>query len=1077
MTKVTRGVRWIALAALTALLVTAGAAIGAPTGNGKGLSKEERRAVSDAKAKGQATVVVLIATELGQTNAVVDGLTGLGAKIGYRDNQLGYVRAKVPTDKVDEAAALPGVKALDVDQVVALPDPRPENVADPIAQPAPGVGTPLANPYMPIQDTGAAAFLAVHPTWDGRNVKIGIVDTGVSLDHSSLVTTSTGQPKIVDWVTGTDPIDDGDPTWINMEMQVNGPSFTVGPTTYTAPAAGSFRFGVFSEAALGNGSEYGLVSLGGRGVNRDGDMTDTFPVLWNAGTGQVWVDTNQNNSFADESAMRDYKINRDIGWFGTDNPATAIAERVPFVVQTDGQLKYVNIGIVSGAHGSHVSGIMAGNSLFGGAMSGAAPGAQIVSSRACMFVSGCTAHALFEGMIYVAKQANVDVINMSIGGLPALNDGNNARCELYNRLIEQSKVQMFISIGNSGPGVNTAGDPGVCTDVMGLGAYITSSTYEKDYGTPMPYTDNLHYFSSRGPREDGGFKPDVVAPGAAISSIPVWQVGQPVGGTYTLPPGYAMFNGTSMAAPQATGVGALLVSAAKAAGVQHQPDQLRQAIRSTAQYLTEGGRFKAYDQGNGLINVNAAWAMLSGAQGGVKTVDIESSVETSTLLSPFLATPGVGVGIHDREGISGGMYTRTYTFTRTSGSGGNITYNVSWVGNDGTFSSPGTIVLGKNAPTTMNVVVNPSAGDHSAILNLNDSSSPGIEYQTMNTVIVPDEFNAGNNYSVTKVSTIERGQTKHYFFRVPPGTPALKVDMVGGGLAAGAGAIRFLRWHPWGLGIDSNAASNCYNPNFGGCTTGNPLSRTVLNPQAGVWEVSIDAHRRSDDFPGAPAPFTLTATILGASVSPNPDVIASATIGVPIARNYTLTNLFGAFTGRAVGTNLGSARLGPFDIDHHEVNEYEVTLPAGVSSLRATIGSPSDPAADLDLFVYDCTAGPASCVLRGQAADGDSEESVTITTGLNAGAWKVVVDGFNVPAGNTSYKYIDVFLKAPSFGSISITDANALRATGAVWNVPGSIIANEAPAAGRVLYGNVEVRTDTNILVGSGDVIINSVTP
>ena len=42
-----------------------------------------------------------------------------------------------------------------------------------------------------------------HPTWDGRGVTIGIVDTGVSLDHPSLLTTSTGEAKIVNWVTGT----------------------------------------------------------------------------------------------------------------------------------------------------------------------------------------------------------------------------------------------------------------------------------------------------------------------------------------------------------------------------------------------------------------------------------------------------------------------------------------------------------------------------------------------------------------------------------------------------------------------------------------------------------------------------------------------------------------------------------------------------------------------------------------------------------------------------------------------------------------------------------------------------------
>jgi Subtilase family len=1073
MTKVTRGARLFVLAAIATFLLTVTAAIGASTGNGKGLSKEERRAVSDAKAKGEVTVVVLVAAKLGETSTVVDGLVGLGATIGYRDNQLGYVRASVAPDKVEAAAALPGVLALDVDELIPLPDPRPEAVAGVIPQVPPGAATPKANPYLPIQDTGAAAFLAAHPTWDGRNVKIGIVDTGVSLDHPSLLTTTTGQPKVIDWVTGTSPFDTGtaeDPTWINMENQVSGATFTFNGVLYTAPAAGSYRIGIFDESNPRLGGEVG------NNVNRDGDTTDKYAVLWNTNTNDVWVDANTNNSFADEPAMTDYKVDRDVGYFGTDNPATAVVERMPFVVQTDGQDKYVNIGIVSAQHGSHVTGIAAGNSLFGGAMSGAAPGAQIVSSRACLFVAGCTAHALFEGMIYVAKQANVDVINMSIGGLPANNDGNNTRCILYNRLVEQSNVQMFISIGNSGPGVNTAGDPGVCTDVMGVGAYITSDTYEKNYGTPMPYTHNLHYFSSRGPREDGGFKPEIVAPGAAISTTPLWQLGGPVGGTYTLPPGYSMLNGTSMAAPQAAGAGALLVSAAKAAGVQHQPDQIRKAIRSTAQYLTEGDRFQAYDQGDGLMNVNAAWTMLSGGQGGLDTVDIQSAVPTNTLLSGQLATPGIGVGIYDREGVTAGSsYTRTYTFTRTSGPGGNKTYNLSWVGNDGTFTTQPSITLPRNVPTTLNVTVNPSLGDHSAILNLNDPSTPGIEYQTMNTVIAPHEFTVANNFTVVVTSTIRRGQSKHYFFRIPANTPAFKVDMSGGGPAAGAGAIRFIRWHPWGLGIDSNAASNCYNPVIpgGSCTTGNPLSRTTLGPQAGVWEVSIDAHRRSDDFPGATgAPFTLTATILGASVSPNPDIIASAQVGVPIARSYTLTNLFGPFVGRGQGTNLGSARLGPFTIGHHELQSREITVTPGATSLRATIGSPSDASADLDLFVYNCTSG--SCVLAGQAADGDSEESVTINNPA-AGLWRVDVDGFNVPAGTTSYKYIDVFFGG--FGAISIADANALRPAGASWVVPALVTAAAVPAAGRVLYGNVEVRTDTNILVGSGDVIINSVTP
>ena len=88
----------------------------------------------------------------------------------------------------------------------------------------------------------------------------------------------------------------------------------------------------------------------------------------------------------------------------------------------------------------------------------------------------------------------------------------------------------------------------------------------------------------------------------------------------------------------------------------------------------------------------------------------------------------------------------------------------------------------------------------------------------------------------------------------------------------------------------------------------------------------------------------------------------------------------------------------------------------------------------------------------------------------------MLVDGFAVPAGSTQYDYVDVFTNA-AFGSVSVTDANALRPAGASWTVPGSVTANAAPAAGRVLLGNVQVRTDTNILIGQGDVIVHAVTP
>src|SRR5215213_11829707 len=709
----TRAFGALVLAALAVVVLTGATAFAGGSGTGGGgLSKHDRELLAQAQLAGKETVILIIASKSGANRDVVKGIEAQGGSILNRDDSLDYVLARVATAKVQSIAALAGIQSLDLDELIPFEDPRPEGSVNPTPQTSPSAATPRVNGYMPTGDTGAAQFALANPTFDGRGVTIGIVDLGVSLDHPSLTTTSTGERKITDWVTGTHPTADGDPTWVNMQAEVSGVSFLFGGVTYTAPASGAYRIGVFNERDPNLGGEVG------NDVNRDGNPAGSkgiFAVLWDTSTNKVWVDTNQNDSFADQVAMTNYKVNYDVQYFGTDNPATAVAERMPFVIQTNGKDKFVNIGIVSGQHGSHVAGIAAGNSLFGGAMSGAAPGAKIVSLRACLFVAGCTNTALIEGMIYVAKQSNVDVINMSIGGLPALNDGNNTRAILYNRLVEQYTVQMFFSAGNSGPGMNTIGDPAVVSKVMGVGAYITDDTYLADYGAQLYEDDNLHYFSSRGPSEDGGFKPNIVASGAAISTTPLWQ---PQGCLpQVCPVGYQLANGTSMASPQAAGGAALLISAALQNNVQYQPAQLRQALRSSTRYLT--GRYQAYEQGNGLVNIGAAWNLL---KTNIKTVEIQSFVPVNTILSGFLATPGFGSGINDREGVEvGESYTRTYTFVRTDGPGGTRKYNLSWVDNDGTFSSAASISLPKNSPVTLVVNINPtSSGAHSALLNLDD---------------------------------------------------------------------------------------------------------------------------------------------------------------------------------------------------------------------------------------------------------------------------------------------------------------------------------------------------------------------
>lgn len=1036
---------------IAAVTVVAMPSIAGGGGAGKSkLSKADRALLTEQRAAGAGSATVLIATTEGQTAAVARSIEALGGTIAYRDSDLGYLRVSIAFDKTDAVGKLGGIDAIDADQLLPLPSPSPE--ATGIDTPAlpPGPTTPGSNPYMPTRDTGAQQFAAANPTYDGRGVVIGVVDTGVDLLtpelQSAKAIDGTSVPKFTDWVTGTDPVTDGDPTWLNMSTSVKaaGGTFAVGTSTYTAPRTGSFRFAQLNEASLGAGSEYGIGC--GSDLNRDGVCGQKFSVLWD-GAETVWVDTDLDNSFADEKAMSPFKQHGDVATFGTDNSSTAIRESVPFVVQIEKSLGYVNIGIVSGAHGTHVTGIAAGKGFFGGAFNGAAPEAQIVALRACMFVSGCTAHALFEGMIYVAKTAKADVINMSIGGLPALNDANNARAVLYDRLITHEKVQMFISAGNSGPGLNTIGDPSVATNVMSVAAYAHADTWHENYGAHAAKIDGMFVFSSRGPREDGGFKPNISAPGAAVSTVPAWQPGQPVAGTYALPPGYAMFNGTSMAAPQATGAAALLISAAKQTGAQHEPDQLRQAINSSATYLPYYG---AHEQGNGVMNVGAAWNLL---KQNIKTVSISSTAPVNTVLSGLLATANSGPGIYEREGLApGASGTRTILLTRNSG--GSATYNLSLVGNDGSFSLGSTsVTLSGNTPTPVSLSFGPlGAGVHSVILNVDDPSTVGIDYQTMNTLVAAHQFNAVNNFSVTTSGTADRPDraAPTFFYYVPAGTPAFKVDV-----SATAGRIRVLRQHPWGVPFD-NTNTTPY------CTAPCSFSRTVSSPTAGVWEVTVDNSRVAA---ATPATFTVTASILGVAVNPTSWTVNGATAGTPYTQPFTFTNNYGAFTGGAVGTALGSAISSTPTIANGAQNITTVSVPAGTTSLTATIGGTSDASADLDLFVFNPSNG-----LAGSNADGDSEETVTIANPA-AGTWTILVDGYAVPAGTTSYNYLDVFAHG-SFGTIAISDPPALHGNGSTWGATASVTPLALPTAGRYLRGFVNVTSGGNVL-GSAPVRLN----
>ena len=1031
------------------------------------LGSHDRDLLATARTQGEKTVTVMFVTKKSEANRARKNVEALGGTVRYAADRLGYFSADVPVSTVEKAAALDSVVAADLDEVVPLPDVEVSSAAASAAAAGPGQGTPDDNPFMPTNETGAVAFKTGHKAWDGRDVTIGILDSGIDLAHPALQKTSTGKRKIVDWFTATAP-SEGDGTWRAMLTAVTPTdgTFPAAGTTWKSPN-GTFKFNRFSEATT---NVAGGEVLGD--VNRDGDTTDRWGILYDENTHDIIVDSDADQDFTNNPVMRRYREGFQVGTFGTDKPATDVVEAMPFTVDyredvslapfgLPGTSDFVDIGIVSGAHGSHVAGITAANDMFGGQMDGAAPGAQLVSARACTFGPGCTAAALTDGMAELAANRHVDIINMSIGGLPALNDGNNARAELYNRIVNDLGVQIVLSAGNSGNALNTIGDPAVTTDTVSVGADISKATWKANYGSDVRFDEGMLTFSSGGPREDGGFKPNITAPGSAISTTPTWQPGGPVAEAgYPLPPGYSMFNGTSMASPQATGAMALLLSAAKQESLPvRNPAALRQAVYSTAQYNDD---VPAFLQGHGQIDVPAAWDLF---RQGLQPDTFTSSAPVCTEIWTILGRT-TGTGVYNRCAAGAGGQapgsTKTYpvTITRTSGKAKSGTYALSLRGNDGTFSlAQGSVQLPLGKPVTVEVTAKPSAGAHTALLRVDDAKTRGLDFSVMNTVVAGSELPAPS-YGWSKSGTAQRNEATRYYLTVPEGAKALQIRM--SGLAEGS-QTRFLAFHPYGVGVDSTASTTCYSNYLGGNGC-NPTNRTIANPAPGVWEVLVESRRTS---PLQENPWQLDATLLGVTVDPETTTLDSVAKGVSTPVSWNVTNDFGQVTATATGGPLGSAKSGRESIGNGKSQTFTVDVPAGASRLDVKIGNPSDAGADLDLFV----TGPGG---NKQSADGDSEEAVSYTNPA-AGTYTITVDGYSVPAGTTSYDYLDVFY-AGSLGTITADAAPFSLANGESHTVNGTVTANQPAADGRSLFGAMNVVSDGGALLGTGNVAVTRVT-
>lgn len=1008
-----------------------------------------------AVATGEDEVTVLIAAAPGETDQVAALVEELGGAVGSTVDEVGYVRATVPVEKVDELATSGAVRAVDLNREYRLPKaPKPAAAASGRAKP-PNGQVPAVNPYLPVNDTGAVRFTRNRPRSDGRGITIGILDSGVDLDHPALQRTTTGQRKVVDWVTSTDPLLDGDGTWLKMTTAVSGPTFKAYGATWTSPE-GDFTLTQLREYVTSYSEFEG-------NLNRDDNYSDSWGVLFDRDTDTVWVDVDQDRAFEDSEAMTAYGDDGDIGHFGTDDPDTAVKETVPFVVEprkdvdlsplggsnTGKVADFVNIGIVAASHGTHVAGIAAGNRLFGGRMRGAAPGARIVSSRACTWGGGCTSAALTEGMIDLVVDRDVDVVNMSIGGSNPLNDGSDAIAMLYQRLVDDYDAQIVVSAGNDGPGANTVGSPAVAHGVISVAASASRGSWAANYGAEVAAAHSVFGFSSRGPAEDGGLAPAVTAPGSAVSTFPLWlPPTNPAEAGYRLPVGYATMQGTSMAAPQAAGDAALLLSAAKASGVRIAPGGLRAAILGEASPIAGT---PATAQGAGLIDVPAAWRTL---KSGAATAKISVSAPVCTVLSDHLPKAGRGVGVYNRcLPHFGGQRvgeTRRYRIRLTSSRSGS--FALSWQGNDGTFRTDRRVRLTKDRTSTVTVVARAArAGTHAAVLRVDKAGTPGVDALVPTTVLTTTPTRRPQ-HRVSFDTMLPRTATRSFLVPVPRGVNALELGL---SAAPGTGQNRVIAIDPTGTSVDPTASDKCFTQlgDGNGCP---PTRRAYYDPMPGVWEFVVESRRTSRPDRSA---VRATVDLLGVSFSPDRVEVDTAALNKPTPVRLRATNKWGRSRLKVRRSDLGYATDLWSTVQNGQVNQGMVNVPRKTTRLDMTLTS-RDATADLDFMV----------AFRGELVGtsqhvGPGVERIVLHD-PEPGSYTLVVAGTSVPSGSAEFDYHEELYSA---GAGTVTGNGTpvkVLDPGTSMRIEAQLTPTSAPL-GRHMVGRVQVTNPHRTILGA----------
>jgi subtilisin family serine protease len=598
----------------------------------------------------------------------------------------------------------------------------------------------LMRGLMPLRATGVPEFRNLRPTADGRGVVIAILDSGIDPGTLGLITTSRGQPKILDL---RDFSGEGRVPLVPVAPEQDGTVSIAGRRLAGARRAGRIAVGsawyggVFRELPLGPAPA--------ADVNGNGTNTDEFPVVVvRASDGWVaFLDTNRDGSLEDEMPLHDFRQGRETVAPGT-RPITLAAN-----FADSAGVPRLDLYFDTSGHGTFVAGVAAGHNMFNVAgFHGVAPGASLLGlkiandARGGISVSGSIARALEYAARFAAERRLPLVANLSFG-VGNEREGRATIDSLIDAfLARHPEVVLSISAGNDGPGLSTIGFPATSARALTVGSTFPGVFARRD-GEGVP--ERVAAWSARGGETA---KPDLLAPGMAFSTVPAWQTGKEVQA------------GTSLSAPHVAGLVACLVSALEQEGRRFDAAQLIQALRVSATRLPGG---TALDQGGGVPRLAAAYRWLvAGHQGSTYVVRARSGWSAA----------------FRRDGLAGPADTsEVFTVRHAAGQRAArfaLRSDAPWlVASDTVVAAPGATDI----RVTYRAHQLRAAGEYVGTVTAHNPADTlaGPLFTLVNAVIVPHDLLV--RPLVESRRRIGSGRVQRYFLRVPAGGATLHVTV------------------------------------------------------------------------------------------------------------------------------------------------------------------------------------------------------------------------------------------------------------------------------------------------------------